>query len=199
MKVSSVIGGLALVGAALGWGGCASNAAVETNPPESQGVERVGEYYPLAVGNSWTYAVNGRKDKLVEVKILKEEEGFFHDNQGGQLRVDSFGIRDQKRYLLRGPVETGRSWSNVVSVSSTERYQILRAGGPCEAPAGVFQNCVEVEGRNRVDAETTLINTFTFAPGVGIVRIQLEAERGGRRMTQTWLELMAYQAKPGQG
>ncbi|MBN1204453.1 MAG: hypothetical protein JXB05_05980 [Myxococcaceae bacterium] len=199
MKVSSVVGGLALVAAALGWSGCASNTAAEQPPRESEGAGSVADYYPLAVGNSWTYAVNGRSDKQVEVKILKEEEGFFHDSQGGQLRVDSFGIRDQKRYLLRGPVETGRSWTNVVSVSSTERYQILRAGGPCEAPAGVFQNCVEVEGRNRVDADTTLINTFTFAPGVGIVRIQLDAERGGRRIPQTWLELTAYKTKSGQG
>jgi hypothetical protein len=135
----------------------------------------------------------------VEVKILKEEEGFFHDSQGGRIMVDSFGIRDEKRYLLRGPVEPGRTWTNVVSVSSTERYQILRAGESCEAPAGVFQGCVQVEARNRVDEQTTLINTFTFAPGVGLVRIQVEAEREGRRIPQTGLELTSYQVKPGQG
>jgi hypothetical protein len=74
------------------------------------------------------------------------------------------------------------------------------AGVTCEAPAGVFQDCVQVEGRNRVDQDTTLINTFTFAPGVGLVRIQVEAERAGRRIPQTWLELTSYQVKkPGQG
>lgn len=198
MKVSSVVGGLVLVTLALGWGGCASTpAAVEEKPRDSS---RLGDYYPLAVGNRWSYRVNGRGDKNVDVKILKEEEGFFHDSQGGQLMVDSFGIRDQKRYLLRGPVEPGRSWSNVVSVSSTERYEILQAGIPCEAPAGTFQDCVRVEARNRVDQETTLVNTFTFAPGVGLVRIQVDAERGGRRIPQTWLELTSYQVqKPGQG
>jgi hypothetical protein len=135
----------------------------------------------------------------VEEKIVKEEGGFFLDSQGGQLTADSFGIRDQKRYLLRAPLETGRSWTNVVSVSSTERYQILRADGPCESPAGVFQGCVQVEARNRVDADTTLVNTFTFAPRVGLVRIQVDAERGGRRIPQTWLELTSYQLKPAQG
>jgi hypothetical protein len=197
MKVSSVVGGLVLVAAALGWGGCASTQApVEEKPRDSA---QLRDFYPLAVGNTWSYRVNGRGDKTVDVKILKEEEGFFHDNQGGQLMADSFGIRDQKRYLLRGPVEPGRTWTNVVSVSSTERYEILQAGVTCEAPAGVFKDCVQVEGRNRVDADTTLINTFTFAPGVGLVRIQVEAERAGRRIPQTWLELMAYQVKPGQG
>jgi hypothetical protein len=196
MKVSSVVGGLLLGASAMLWGACAKHIEVDEPPQDSA---KLAEYYPLSVGNSWTYTVNGRGDRPVEVKILKEEDGFFQDSQGGQLMVDSFGIRDQKRYLLRGPVETGRTWTNVVSVSSTERYQIVRTGAPCEAPAGVFQNCVQVEGRNRVDEQTTLINTFTFAPGVGLVRIQVEAERDGRRIPQTWLELTSYQVKPGKG
>jgi hypothetical protein len=197
MRVSSVVGALALVALALGWGGCASKKVEVEDQPRASG--KVSDYYPLAVGNRWTYVVNGRAEKRVEVKILKEEGGFFHDSQGGQLTVDSFGIRDQKRYLLRSPVETGRTWTNVVSVSSTERYQILQAGSSCESPAGVFQDCVQVEGRNRVDAETTLVNTFTFAAGVGLVRIQVDAEQKGRRIPQTWLELASFQVKPGQG
>ena len=197
MKVSAVVGGLALVAMAWVGSGCAKRVELEDKPPLSAG--SVADYYPLAVGNRWTYAVNGRADKRVEVKIVKEEGGFFLDSQGGQLTADSFGIRDQKRYLLRAPLETGRSWTNVVSVSSTERYQILRADGPCESPAGVFQGCVQVEARNRVDADTTLVNTFTFAPRVGLVRIQVDAERGGRRIPQTWLELTSYQLKPAQG
>ncbi|MDY7228069.1 hypothetical protein [Hyalangium rubrum] len=196
MKVSAVVGGWALVVAALVSTGCAKNVEVEEKP---RGATQVSEYYPLSVGNTWKYVVNGRADKMVEVKILKEEGGFFHDTQGGQLMADSFGIRDQKRYLLRGPLETGHSWTNVVSVSSTERYQILRVGAPCEAPAGVFKDCVQVEARNRVDVDTTLVNTFTFAPGVGLVRIQVEAEREGRRIPQTWLELTSFQVKPAQG
>jgi hypothetical protein len=197
MKVSSVVGGLALVAVALVWVACASSQVQVEEKPRDSG--KLSDYYPLAVGNTWSYVVDGRSDKRVDVKILKEEDGFFHDSQGGQLMVDSFGIRDQKRYLLRGPVEPGRTWTNVVSVSSTERYQILQAGVPCEAPAGMFRDCVQVEARNRVDADTTLVNTFTFAPGVGLVRIQVEAEREGRRIPQTGLELTSYQVKPGQG
>lgn len=198
MKLSSVVGGVVLGMLALGQVGCAKRVEAEEEKPPADSA-KLAEYYPLAVGNSWTYAVNGRGDRPVEVKILKEEDGFFQDSQGGLLQVDTFGVRDQKRYLLRGPVEPGRTWTNVVSVSSTERYQILQAGFPCQAPAGSFQNCVQVEARNRVDGQTTLINTLTFAPGVGIVSIQLEAERDGRRIRQTWLELTSYKVKPGQG
>jgi hypothetical protein len=197
MKVSAVVGGLALVAMAWVGSGCAKRVETEDTPPSAAG--SVADYYPLSVGNRWTYLVNGRADKQVEVKILKEDGGFFLDSQGGQLTADSFGIRDQKRYLLRAPLEQGKTWTNVVSVSSTEHYRILRVGGPCDAPAGVFQDCVQVEARNRVDADTTLVNTFTFAPRVGLVRIRVEAERGGQRIPQTWLELTSYQVKPTQG
>jgi hypothetical protein len=159
----------------------------------------VGAYYPLAVGNQWTYLVNGREDKPVDVKVLEENaEGYFVDNQGGQLKVDAFGVRDPKRYLLRGPLEVGRSWNNVVSVSSTERYQIVQAGVPCESPAGSFQNCVQVEARNRVDQGTTIVAAWTYAPGVGMVRMEMSAERNGQRVPQTSLQLKSYRVKPPQ-
>jgi len=198
MKLSTVVVRVGLGAAlSLGVGACASRQQVEE--PESRPSTSLGDYYPLAVGNRWTYRVNGREDKTVDVEILKEEEGYFHDNQGGQLTVDGFGVRDRKRYLLRGPLSDGNSWTNVVSVSSTERYRILQAGVPCEAPAGAFAHCVRVEARNRVDASTTLINALTFAEGVGLVRIEVSAEKAnGERLPQTWLELASFKLQgPG--
>ncbi|WP_309890662.1 hypothetical protein [Archangium sp.] len=198
MKLSTVVVRVGLGAAlSLGVGACASQQQV--TEPESRPSTSLGDYYPLAVGNRWTYRVNGREDKTVDVEILKEEEGYFHDNQGGQLTVDGFGVRDRKRYLLRGPLSDGNSWTNVVSVSSTERYRILQAGVPCEAPAGAFAHCVRVEARNRVDASTTLINALTFAEGVGLVRIEVSAEKAnGERLPQTWLELASFKLQgPG--
>ncbi|MCY1077660.1 hypothetical protein [Archangium lansingense] len=193
MKLSSVVVRWGL-GASLvvGVGACSSSrqqvAEQETRPSES-----LAAYYPLAVGNRWTYRVNGRADRTVDVEVLKEEDGYFHDNQGGQLSVDNFGVRDRKRYLLRGPLAEGNQWTNVVSVSSTERYRILQAGVPCDAPAGSFKHCVRVEARNRVDAQTTLVNALTFAEGVGLVRIEVSAEKSnGERLPQTWLELTSF-------
>ena len=199
MKLSSIVVGMGL-GATLvmGVGACASRQQV-AEEPRSRPSESLSAYYPLAVGNRWTYRVNGRVDKAVDVEVLKEEDGYFHDNQGGQLSVDGFGVRDRKRYLLRGPLAEGNQWTNVVSVSSTERYRILQAGVPCEAPAGSFSHCVRVEARNRVDAQTTLVNALTFAEGVGLVRIEVSAEKSnGERMPQTWLELASFKLQePG--
>jgi hypothetical protein len=195
MKLSSVVAGVGLGAALVGVGGCAGRQQVaETR--ESRPAESLSAYYPLSVGNRWTYRVNGRQDRTVDVEVLKEEDGFFHDNQGGQLTVDGFGVRDRKRYLLRGPLAEGTQWTNVVSVSSTERYRILQAGVPCQAPAGTFEQCVRVEARNRVDAATTLVNALTFAEGVGLVRVEVSVEKAnGERLPQTWLELASYKLR----
>ncbi|RKH59203.1 hypothetical protein [Corallococcus llansteffanensis] len=188
----STVGGLALLATTLVGPGCAKRVATDAGPaPES-----IAEYYPLAVGNQWTYRLDGRDDKPVTVEIVKEQDGYFLDNQGGQLSVDAFGLRDPKRYLLRGPLEAGRGWNNVVSVSSTERYQLVQVGFACQVPAGSFPNCVSVEGRNRVDAQTTLVNTMTFAAGVGLVRVDVATEHAGKRVPQTELELTKFKVAP---
>ena len=199
MKHLSVVASLGLMTLL---GACASRQPVEdsSSPPISRPSESLSAYYPLAVGNRWTYRVNGRDDKPVTVEILKEEDGYFRDNQGGQLAVDDFGVRDRKRYLLRGPLSEGSQWTNVVSVSSTERYRILQADVPCQTQAGAFASCVRVEASNRVDAETTLINALTFARGVGLVRLELSVAKSstGERVPQTSLELASYKLQgPG--
>ncbi|WP_371745625.1 MULTISPECIES: hypothetical protein [unclassified Myxococcus] len=191
MTRSFGVGGAVLLAALMLGSGCSKR--VEAEPEKQSASGDVSDYYPLAVGNRWTYRVNGRADKLVTVEILKQEEGYFHDNQGGQLAVDAYGLRDPKRYLLRGPLETGHAWTNVVSVSSTERYQIVQAGGSCDTPAGSFPSCIQVEGRNRVDAQATLINTMTFAPGVGMVLLETALETASQRIPQTRLELTKYE------
>jgi len=156
----------------------------------------LSSYMPLAVGNSWTY----ERDHLgatgeVRVEIVREEKGSYVDNRGNTLQVDAFGIRDSKRYLLRHPLEAGSQWSTVVSVSSIERNKILDAGFTCEAPAGTFQDCVRVESQNRIDAERSLINEMTFAPGVGLVRVSLFLDEKGRRIPQGGLALKSFTVK----
>jgi hypothetical protein len=175
-------------------GGCPKRVEVE----EASIVPKARDYYPLAVGNRWTYDATflGQKREAV-VEITREENGFFRDTQGGELAVDAFGVRDQKRYLLRDPLEPGKAWTNVVSVSSVEHYKVIEAGASCETPAGRFEVCVRVEGRNRVDDKTTLVNEMTFAPGVGLVRIAVTAEIGDKRVPQSQLVLRSFAKAQG--
>lgn len=155
------------------------------------------EYYPLRVGTTWSYEVNllGEK-RTIEVSLIRETQGgFVEDSTGAQLVADAYGIRDQKRYLLRHPIEAGTKWTNVVSVSSIEAYQIQAAHTPCEAPAGTFGDCVVVESRNRVEEGKVLVNEITFARGVGIVRLSTSLETPTRKIPQSTL-LLVKMASP---
>jgi hypothetical protein len=173
--------------------GCAKRVETE----QTTTLPQPADFYPLALGNRWTYlATFLGEQRTQQVEILKVVEGYYQDSQGGQLTVDAFGVRDQKRYLLREPLEVGRTWTNVVSVSSVEHYKVIEVGQSCESPAGKFYGCVRVEGRNRVDEHSTLVNEFTFAPAVGLVRVKVVAEVDGKRIPQTELVLRDYQVKP---
>ncbi len=175
--------------------GCATAKA----PVEGPKAERAAaEFYPLGVGNAWTYEVNllGEK-RSVEVKLLREAGGYVEDSTGAQLSVDAYGVRDQKRYLLRNPVQAGTKWTNVVSVSSVEHYEIIGAGQPCDSPAGQFEGCAVVESKNRVQEGRVLVNEMTFAPGVGLVRVSTVLEANGKRIPQSTLVLTAYSVGKG--
>ncbi len=155
------------------------------------------DYYPMTVGTSWDYEFSLLGDtRALTVTILKSVDGVIEDSTGAQLMADSFGVRDQKRYLLRNPIENGTRWTNVVSPSSIETYEIISTGASCEGPAGKFQDCVIVESRNRADQTRVLVNEVTFAPGVGIVRLSTTLEDGARRVPQSSLTLKRFQAVP---
>lgn len=185
---------------ALGWcvvalatSGCARAPEVRRAPQPLSALD----YYPLAVGNFWTYQANflGEKSER-RVEIVSWKNGFYVDNQGQELTVDALGVRDQRRYLLREPIELGRTWSNVVSVSSVEHYQIKEIGVPCVAPAGAFRDCVRIESSSAVNESTTLFNEITFAPQVGIVRIEITLQSGGKRIPQHQYSLKEFKVSP---
>jgi hypothetical protein len=181
---------LALAVLAVNLTGCAHTPAKPEGPS-------VGTYYPLAVGNSWTYQVKilGESDTKT-ISITGEENGMFKDSAGNEMTVDAYGVRDQKRYLLRVPLEVGTKWNNVVSVSSYEQYQIIEAGQDCSSPAGQFHDCVTVESRNKADGDKTLVDTLTFAPNVGIVSVATLLDADGKQIPQARLELTAYTVQP---
>ncbi len=165
--------------------------------PTAEPQPTAAEFFALIPGTAWSYEVEllGSKS-AIEVKMLrKNPEGFFEDSNGAAFLVDAYGVRDQKRYLLRNPVEVGTSWTNVVSVSSIERYQVLSVGQPCLTRAGSWPTCVVVESRNRVDEGRDLDNEYTLAPGVGIVRLATMLENNGQRIPQSHLELVKF-ARP---
>ncbi len=155
------------------------------------------DYFPLKLGTAWEYeaAMLGEK-RVLPVKIVKVFDGLAEDSTGARLLADAWGVRDERRYLLRNPIESGTKWNNVVSPSSVEGYEIVAVEQPCEAPAGKWEGCVIVESKNRIDASKTLVNEMTLAPGVGIVRMATTLEDGGKRLPQSKLTLLKFIPAP---
>jgi hypothetical protein len=151
-----------------------ARAPVKAPPPVS-----TAEYFPLAVGNEWVYRDDSpalppaRRGALRTVRILERtQDGYYRDNERGELRWDPDCLRDRSRRLLCGPVAPGAAWSSVVSVSSTERYEIAAVDEAVETPAGRFERCVKVRAHNRATASTDHVLEITYAPGIGPVRLE---------------------------
>lgn len=155
------------------------------------------KFYPLAVGNSWTY-----KGRLLgqpaqnRVTVTKKEGAVFFDDKGGQMMNDADGLRDRKRYLLKDPLRRGASWMSVASVSSVERFEIIDTGRSVKVEAGVFDGCIVVRGKNRIDPSKEFVTEWTYAPGVGLVRIQTFLLKEGKEyVPQGQFELSAFELK----
>lgn len=157
------------------------------------------DFMPLAVGNRWTYRVTPGPTQAQEVVILKRDsDGFFVDNQGGRLAPRRDGIFDGTRFLLEEPLVVDHSWSAVPGNASAERYRIIANDAEVTVEAGTFAPCVIVQGEQPTrDPNTgkaaTLIMTWTYARGVGLVEMQ-QAVRLSPDIVQTTatIELLSF-------
>jgi hypothetical protein len=152
-------------------------AAAPAAPRASTGAP--ADFFPLAVGHAWTYVDESpsipetRRGTTRTVRIVERTgDGYFRDSERGELRADRDCLHDRLRRLLCLPLEKGATWSSVVSVSSTERFEIAGVGETVETPAGTFAGCVRVRAHNRASAEADHVLEITYAPGVGPVRIE---------------------------
>ncbi len=174
---------------------CAAPKAVERAPSGPD----PAKLFPLAPGNRWTYQVSflGAKQTL-SVSIVSAQNGLYVDSRGQRYRVDARGVRDDQRYLLREPLEPGRSWQSVISLSSTEHYRVVGVGESADVPAGHFDGCVRIEGRVPGGRDKIQLAEQTYCQGVGLVRVTTYEEMGGQRGAPQWEEdLAAYRLAGG--
>lgn len=195
----------ALLAAALA--GCA-HAPADAGPPIVPLEGRPGmttpapspptEYFPLAVGNSWTWVdrspsgAPGPAPRRTVTIVSRDAQGYYLDDAKGALRVSQGCIQDRVRSLLCTPATLDRTWTSVLSETSTERYRITATGVTVEVPAGTFAGCIVVQARTRAGEGAEVVLETTYAPGVGPVRIETFAEVGGKRIPQVRAELAAY-------
>ncbi len=156
------------------------------------------EYFPLAVGNTWTYLDEsagirgtGNPERTVRI-VARTADGYFQDNERGELRADGGCVHDRLRRLLCAPIAAGTTWSSVVSSTSTERFEIAGVGEEVTTPAGRFGGCVRVRAHNRAGAATDYVIETTYAPDVGPVKLETFAVVKGQVVGQVRAVLRAY-------
>jgi hypothetical protein len=158
-------------------------------------------YFPLAVGNEWTWidrspqvGAGTPKERTVRI-VTRDADGYFVDDARGALKVAHGCIQDRVRRILCTPFELDRSWSSIVSETSTERYQIAATGLTAVVPAGTFEGCILVRARNRAGSNAEVILETTYAPGIGPVRLETFAVVDGRTVPQVKAELASHRTE----
>lgn len=132
------------------------------------------------------------------VKVVGEKDGYFVDSKEAEWRHTAEGLRDRHRFLIKNPIKAGITWKTVVSPSAVEHTKILTANERCETLAGVFEDCIVVESSLRQNADVTLYIRWTWAKGIGLVKLETEADIAGKgRIPQVKQSLVRYQRSRG--
>jgi hypothetical protein len=155
---------------------------------------KASDYYPLRTGVTWVYKGTflGQQETRTIVMGSEDQDGFFRDDSGAKLSYDGEGLRDETRYLLREPIRAGQKWQSVAALGATERYEIARVHVQCEAPAGKYDDCVEVRSALPAADAKTLEAVMLYAKNVGLVRLDTTLVAGEKRTPQVHMELVQF-------
>ena len=172
---------------------CQSAPAPKSSAAPASGSADAARYSPLAVGNSWTYAIAG-VDKRETIAIVGQDGPWFIDDHRGRLRYESDGVRDADRYLLRTPLAAGAKWSAVENLV-VQRFEVMSLDSSLVTQAGTFTHCAVVRNEQPL-AKGKFITEWTWAPGVGLAQIVTSTlDEQGKQQQQTRLQLVAYHLK----
>ena len=148
-------------------------------------------YYPLAVGNSWTYEYTpgGRRQTI---QIVSRDGPWFVDDHRGRIRVDSEGVRDTDQYLLRAPLTAGAHWTAVQNLV-VQHFTVAAVGATATTRAGEFTGCVVVRNESPLpQGAGKFVTEWTYAPRVGLVQVRTQTVSGRGTQEQSRLDLAAY-------
>ena len=179
--------------ACVAWAGCkgAPPKAAPASAAPAANLADAAIYYPLAVGNSWTYQVtDGSGAHEDTVQIVGRDGPWFIDDHRGRIRVDSEGVRDADRYLLRSPLQPSARWSAVENLV-VQRFEVTTTDAKVETKAGGFSGCVIVRNEQPLPKnQGKLVTEWTYAPHVGLVQLVTQTVGPSGTRDQVRLELV---------
>jgi hypothetical protein len=156
-----------------------------------------GGYFPLAVGNSWTYAITGfagQGSHTITVSGVEEIGGNLYYQLDGYADTPSLvralpdGTIVEYHRETRGErlwydfrAAEGASWPSVVNTNCPASGVVRSRSGSVKVPAGEFARAFVVQymGSNCADAG---FEEEIFAPGIGLVRRTSQTIGGPRHL-----------------
>lgn len=151
-------------------------------------------YYPLAVGNSWTYEYTPGAARET-IQIVGRDGAWFVDDHRGRLRADADGIRDADRYLLHAPLTPGAQWTAVQNLV-VQHFTVAAVDATVSTRAGEFTRCVVVRNESPLpQGAGKFVTEWTYAPRVGLVQVRTQTVSPRGTQMQSRLDLVAYRVQ----
>jgi len=173
---------------------CSSDKKTDRPPHTSDYKQSALKYFPLNVGNKWTYKVNYFGSAgTIDVQITGTDGEWFLDSRGGKMMADRRGIRDADRYLLMFPLQR-EQWISIVDTKTREIRKTVGVDETVKVPAGTFEGTIKVHTLVELPGGKVLHSFHFFAANVGIVKIETAVEdlKEGKVVPQTVTELISY-------
>ncbi|HAA57231.1 MAG TPA: hypothetical protein DCE42_20865 [Myxococcales bacterium] len=188
---------------------CGFGCATTSNTKKQHTIQvrqvlKAKDYFPLRVGDKRVYRVRFAQQTKTQkqvVRVIRQKGQRFFDDQKQFYEYDSYGLRSNRRYLLKYPLRVGTRWFSVVGTyaSQVERNVIVGVNSRISTPAGVYERCIVVRSQDSQGKRGVLEGMFHFAPGVGLAKVSTVLKTQGRRIPQWTLELVSFEAGKGGG
>ena len=196
---------------ALLFAGCNDKPSSDRIPP--------GDYFPLVVGDSWTYRM-APGTKIYEAKVtasrmvgstktyamaveetysylVERPDGVYQYGQGDPSQPTHAVLFDPPQLVYKLPFHVGDSWETpVLSEPTQKKSETVYVDGQVDSlesvkvPAGEFR-CVRVTVDDPRDSPADRTDLW-FAPNVGIVKTVTYIAVGAGKPKTTTTELLKY-------
>ena len=151
-------------------------------------------YYPLALGNSWTYEYTpGARRETIQ--IVGRDGAWFLDDHRGRVRSDTDGVRDGDQYLLHAPLTAGAEWTAVQNLV-VQHFVVTSIDAKAKTRAGSFTDCVVVRNEAPLpQGAGKFVTEWTYAPHVGLVQVRTQTVSPRGSQDQSRLDLVSYRVQ----
>jgi hypothetical protein len=175
-----------------------------TKPPEAR-------YYPLALGNVWTYRVHrvstNLRDSTVEWRVTHAQgsgtdivyqvwpKPMQADDEAMELAVTPQGIKENSSdtFIMKFPVQAGERWSQPGNPQGSNKlrrsFHVLSINRPCHVNRLKISDCITIEDE---DEATRLRTVTTYGRDIGPVLYLYYREGAGKETLVQTVTLTAH-------